>query len=239
MLFRSPTPAQAKTLKGCDSEALYYGIGMAADPVKARLCAFTEEDDEAGYFGGRALLMTIYANGRGAARDLRTATHLACGLDGAPAEMDGRVLHLQQLKAGETFSICDDVTSGYMGGQCAAHESRKAAAIREVTLTTLAKAGGYAGAPDWIALRRRLEAYADAHGSGDIDLSGTLRGAMALGAEEVVRNHFVEVLKALATNKVPAASQAAFAKADAELNRSYRAALKERSEEHTSELQSH
>src|ERR1700712_1679818 len=31
-----PTPGQAADLKGCDAEALYYGIGRPADPARAR-----------------------------------------------------------------------------------------------------------------------------------------------------------------------------------------------------------
>ena len=39
-----PTEAQKTSLKGCDSEDLYYGITGKADPVKARLCAYTQVD---------------------------------------------------------------------------------------------------------------------------------------------------------------------------------------------------
>ena len=88
-----PDAATAAALgKSCNAEALYYGIGMPADPVKARQCALIEEDAgkaspyDAGRFGGTAMLMTIYANGVGAARDLDLATALACRVDGAAAE---------------------------------------------------------------------------------------------------------------------------------------------------------
>ena len=76
-----PSAAAAAALKGCDSEALYYGIGMKADPVKARHCAFLERDaGDQGTFGGSLMLMTIYANGIGAPLDLAAATPLACGI---------------------------------------------------------------------------------------------------------------------------------------------------------------
>ena len=89
-----PDARTAASLKDCDSEKLYYGIGMKADPVRARQCAFLEmakEPDE-GIFAGRTMLMTIYANGVGAKRDLDVATHLACGLEGAPAAAAMRIL---------------------------------------------------------------------------------------------------------------------------------------------------
>lgn len=85
----------------CSSSALYYAIGEKADPAKARACAFYEigrpdlGDDP---FAGIGMLMTIYANGRGAKRDLDLATALACRLYGAPAELDGRIRHLQMMK---------------------------------------------------------------------------------------------------------------------------------------------
>src|SRR4051812_24469275 len=132
-----PDAKIAASLKGCDSEKLYYGIGMKADPVRARQCAFLEmqrEPDE-GVFAGRTMLMTIYANGVGAKRDLDVATHLACGLEGAPAEVDGRVTHLAELKAknwaGHDFDFCDDITSGLAMGYCADHAASVAAPVRE------------------------------------------------------------------------------------------------------------
>ena len=138
-----PDARTAASLEGCDSEKLYYGIGRKADPVRARQCAFLEmrkEPDE-GIFAGRTMLMTIYANGVGAARDLDVATHLACGLDGAPAEVDGRVLHLAGLKAkgssGRDFDFCDDITSGLAEGYCADHAANLAAPVREARIARL------------------------------------------------------------------------------------------------------
>jgi hypothetical protein len=62
-----PDDAAKRTLKGCTSEELYYGIGQAADPAKARLCAYLElAAGNYPLFGGSAILMTIYATGHGA-----------------------------------------------------------------------------------------------------------------------------------------------------------------------------
>ena len=93
-----PDPEQARALAGCDSEALYHGIGMAADPVRARQCALLEaagSDGRRSGFAGDAMLMTIYANGVGAERNLDLATAMACRTQGAPFEVAGRVHHLQ------------------------------------------------------------------------------------------------------------------------------------------------
>ena len=113
-------PAQAAGLADSEVEALYYGIGMAADPVQARQCALRNVDsvgaDNAFLFAGNDLLLTIYANGVGAERDLELATALACRMRGAIAEVHGRVSHLQAMKdsadPGTGFHFCDDITSG-------------------------------------------------------------------------------------------------------------------------------
>lgn len=223
-----PTPEQAKALKGCDSDALYHGIGRPADPVKARLCAFTEKEDEVGHFGGRAMLMTIYANGRGAARNLDVATHLACGLEtAAPMEHAIRIPRLHKLEPGKAFSICDDATSGQLGGICVAHEARFAIVDRDRRIAALARKEAYAASPAFAAARRAMESYASAHSGGDQDLSGTLRGAFIVGAEESVRDRFLKTLEALARNRVPPASAGTYARIDARLNTSFRAVLAE------------
>jgi uncharacterized protein YecT (DUF1311 family) len=228
-----PDARTAASLKGCDSEKLYYGIGMKADPVRARQCAFLEmqkEPDE-GIFAGRAMLMTIYANGVGAKRDLDVAAHLACGLDGAPEEMDGRVRHLAELKAkgptGHDFDFCDDITSGLAGGYCTDHRAAMAAPVREAKIARLASGFTPAQKQAFDALRRAQAAFVEAHGEGEVDMSGTARAAMEIEAEEGERDAFVDMLQRLGTGRAPAFTQAQFLAADAKLNQAYRKALAE------------
>ena len=61
--------------------------------MRDRQCAYLEHTSraDAGGFSGNTMLMIIYANGVGAERNLDLATTLACRLDGAPAEEDGRL----------------------------------------------------------------------------------------------------------------------------------------------------
>ncbi|HST75140.1 MAG TPA: hypothetical protein VLJ20_07190, partial [Acetobacteraceae bacterium] len=77
-----PNRSEAAALKGCNSEALYYGIGRPADPVRARQCAFLERGVWQGppNLSGDTVLMIIYANGVGATRNLDVAISLACQL---------------------------------------------------------------------------------------------------------------------------------------------------------------
>jgi uncharacterized protein YecT (DUF1311 family) len=228
-----PDARTAASLEGCDSEKLYYGIGMKADPVRARQCAFLEmakEPDE-GVFAGRTMLMTIYANGVGAKRDLDVATHLACGLDGAPMEVDGRVRHLAEYKAkgwtGSDFDFCNDITSGLAEGYCTDHAASMAAPVREAKIARIAAGWSPAEMQAFAALRRAQAAFVEAHGGGEVDLSGTARAAMEIEAEEAERDAFVAMLQRLAAGRAPAFTHTQFVAADAKLNQVYRKALAE------------
>jgi uncharacterized protein YecT (DUF1311 family) len=228
-----PDARTAAALKGCDSEKLYYGIGVKPDPVRARQCAFLEmqkEPDE-GVFAGRTMLMTIYANGVGARRDLDVATHLACGLEGARAEVDGRVTHLAELKAknwaGHDFDFCDDITSGLAEGYCADHAASVAAPAREAKIAQLTSGWSASDKQAFAALRSAHKAFVDAHGEGEVDMSGTARAAMEIEAEEGARDEFVDLLQRLASGRAPTLTHAQFADADAKLNAAYRKALAE------------
>jgi uncharacterized protein YecT (DUF1311 family) len=225
-----PDARTAASLKGCDSEKLYYGIGMKADPVKARQCAFLERDagDEV-VFGGSTMLMTIYANGLGAKRDLDIATHLACGIEGAPFESDGRVRHLAEAKAerwtGTDFHFCDDVTSGLAMGYCASHHERIDVAHREAALAAMMRGWTPADRQAFAPLQKAHAAWVEAHGDREVDMSGTARAAMQIGAEESAREQFFEMLRLLSRGGAPLYTRAQYRAADAALNTAYRKAI--------------
>lgn len=230
----APTAAEAAPLADCSSEALYFGIGRPADPRAARLCAFLEERradpqvTDYGFTGPRTLMM-VYANGLGAARNLDVATALACRIDGAPAEVDGRVKHLAELGAkgwqGTDFSLCDDATSGLMGGVCAGHDQLVARAEREAGLAALAAGWSPAERAAFAPLKRAEAAFADAHGRNEVDLSGTLRAALETEAEERVNAAFVALLDDLEAGRVAPAGAAEARAADDALNAAYKALL--------------
>ncbi len=82
-----PTPAEEKALAKCVSADLYFGFGQTSDPVKARKCAYAEMDrNDKTPIGGKAILMMVYANGNGAARNFDAAIKLACSIGGAPGD---------------------------------------------------------------------------------------------------------------------------------------------------------
>jgi len=229
-----PTAAQRKALKGCNSEALYYGETGAADFTKARLCAFLENDDGRGtsaeqdVFSGQTILMQLYANGLGGVRrDLDQATAYACAIDGAPAEIEGRVAHLQALKTEhqtKRFDYCDDITSGLAGGFCAARDAAIAEKGRTANTAALEARVPSGVRPALAALRKASDAFVYARG-GEVDESGTARAQMEIDAEEAVRNAFIAHLTQLMNGRWPKASPAQAKAADAELNRAYGKAI--------------
>jgi uncharacterized protein YecT (DUF1311 family) len=224
-----PSAAQAKALAGCDSEKLYYGIGVAADPVKARQCAFLEAETENGDgpFSGRAMLMTIYANGRGAAKNIDVAIHLACGIEGAPMEMLGRIDDLTQrrTKAGGDFDYCDDITSGNSGGQCAEHGAEIERAKRDSVWARLTAQWSPAEKQALVRLKAAHKAFAEAHAEGEVDMSGTLRGAFYVDAVEKLDKALLAMVQRLEAGRAPAATHVQFLAADAALNARYRKKL--------------
>jgi uncharacterized protein YecT (DUF1311 family) len=145
--------------------------------------------------------------------------------------MDGRTRHLAELKAkgwtGRDFNYCNDITSGLAMGYCAAHEADRAKPIREAKVAQLT--GGWSASEKqaFAAVQRAHSAFVDAHGSGEVDMSGTARAAMEIDAEESARDAFVDLLQRLAAGRVPAVTHARFATADARLNAAYRKALAE------------
>src|SRR5260370_35756380 len=115
-----PTPQQAKALAKCSSMNLYYGLGAPADPVRARLCAYTELGEKRAnddYFLGADTLMMVYANGRGVARNLDLALRFACEGNTMP-DSGSRVQHLVELKPKNSkepdFDVCEDLPRSVM-----------------------------------------------------------------------------------------------------------------------------
>lgn len=228
---RAPGPSTA--LKGCDSEALYYGEGRRPDYVAARLCAYRDTDAKGSDrtdspFSGEAILMQIYANGLGVPKNLDVALQFACLVDGAPAEIEGRVSHLQALKAkpdGKPFDYCDDITSGLAGGFCEGREAERAKGARSARLAALGDQVAPAARPLYATLRKASDTFIAAHGDGEVDMSGTARAQLEIAEEEASRDRFVTHLQLLLAGRWPLATAAQAASDDAALNSAYAKAL--------------
>lgn len=224
-----PDATTTAALVDCDAVTLYYGIGQVPAPVRARQCALLETQRPGSNdtpFSGTAMLMTIYANGVGAARNLELATSLACRIDGAAFEVDGRVKHLQQLLAehwrGHDFSYCDDIASGMAEGVCAAHNGSIADVKRSDELDSMSQRWTAAERTRFEQLLSAMRTYAQASGENEVDLSGSGRAAFEIEQEHQVKDTFMQLLDTLQTSSLPAASATDYQSADARLNDVYR-----------------
>lgn len=226
-----PTAAEAKALAGCDAEDLYYGFHRAPDYAQARRCAYQELDrKDAKALGGPAVLAMIYANGKGIARNLNLALRFACEAGGAPAEIEGRVQHLQQMKAAKStpkpFDFCDDITSGYMAGFCSDKEEQFKKVKRASKLDALIASWPPAERQAFEPLRAAAEKFFKSRIETEIDLSGTLRDSFMIEEQSRLENAFVNSIARFDRGQTPKFTTADFKKADAQLNATYQRALK-------------
>lgn len=203
-----PTVKQQAALRGCNSEALYFGIGMPADPVKARQCAMIERtkkrDAPFAFFEAEGILTMVYANGRGAARNYDVAIHMACRLDDAAAAMDQRIRTLDEYRRsgwnGDSFSTCDDNTSGVGRGVCADHAGKIAEQRRGERIARLKRDWTPEQSQSFDRLYASLSDYAgvahvmDCHG-------GTAHAACTIEGQQADIERFLTRIEALVQGK--------------------------------------
>jgi uncharacterized protein YecT (DUF1311 family) len=222
-----PTAEVAASLGKCSSYELYYGFNQPADPTKARLCAYDEIEKkrEDGPFSGVDMLMTIYANGIGAKRNFPLAIKLACTIEGAPAETEYRVTHLERLKKenwrGNDFSLCDDITSGMMQGFCADHFERFAKLKRSKLMKDIQAKWSEAEKADYAVLRKATDQYINVRIENEIDESGTARGAILIEQQAAMEDEFINLIQDLQRGKLPLRTSVQFNASDAVLNTVY------------------
>lgn len=220
-----PNKIDLEKLKGCHSDRYYYGIGMPIDYEKARKCAFLEiEQGDDLNFGGSALLMMIYANGYGVTRNLDLATHLACLTDGAPAEISGRINHLQAMKTQTTkniFDLCDDITSGYMEGMCQSEANDMAQAKREAELRKITAHWTEPQKQAFDSLYKEANIYFSIRAVNETDLSGTARAAEEIATQDEMQADFNLAFSHFEKGQFPSFSIADFQKSDKQLNKIY------------------
>lgn len=205
--------------EGCKPIDRYYDALRSPTPdwQAVHRCAVQERSD--------AVLMMLHANGHGVPRDIGRAIAHACRVDGAPAELAGRLEHLQRMAAEQDkapFDLCDDITSGMMMGFCAGIAQDTDSRARDAALARLAASLTPAQRARFAALRRAADAFARSVGENETDLSGTARAAMAIGAQAAVHDELLADLRAAEAGKLPAGTPAGFSAADRALNDAYR-----------------
>ena len=224
----SPPPGKLR----CDATELYYlkrdqDSTSSAEWRQVHDCAEATSDD--------AVLMMLYANGYGVARDLERAVYHACKLDSAKAEMEIRVGYLASAAAasdGQPFDLCDHITSGRMGGICAAISQGRAERVRAALLDRFA-AGLPLGARQAFARLRAAAAAFTRKSAGEVDMTGTGGPGFTFRHSGRRAEEFLDTLQKAAGGKLPAASPAQFAQLDRELNDVYRKLLDTPSEQDT------
>jgi hypothetical protein len=174
-----PSAPERAELKDCRSEDLYFGLGVAKDPVKARKCAIIEMEAEGeGDLGGpygRGLLMMVYANGAGAPRDLDLALRLACVMPSTGPEREDRVRDLAAMRAGyekaPPYDWCDAVTSSRGFALCGDRTLREQVLQRHARISALSAHWTPQQGRAFEALERSRETFIEAF-AGELEPTG-------------------------------------------------------------------
>ena len=215
-------------LKQEASDIYYYGIGAPIDYVKARKLAFIEwekDSEKSDPFGGASMLMMLYANGFGVKRNLDISIRLACAnVIGAGAEMEGRVQHLKDMKAGkstEIFDVCDDLTSGYLEGMCQSLHSELAEIKRKSTTDSVIKKWPKRDLDAYKKLCVAASPFFYERVNSEVDESGTARVAMVWAESDALEDDFLDKIIKADKCTFEHYSAADFLQADKDLNALY------------------
>lgn len=210
----------------CDAGDLYYrkrsqAVTAQAEWDQVRACAIAQRDN--------AVLMMLYANGFGVARDTGIATHHACAAESASkAEMEGRIAHLAKLPANTVFDQCDDITSGRMGAVCAGIRADLHRSVRATRIERMAASLPAPARAAFARLQAAAERYAVAAGD-EVDMQGTAAPSFVIQRQEQAREQFMQAALDAADGKLPGASAQEAAARDRQLNAVYRKLMAARS----------
>jgi hypothetical protein len=221
-----PTAEETKALAGCVARELYFGFDKTPDSVAARKCAYLEMDRGNNEpFAGKTILMMVYANGKGVARNLDLALKLGCEVPGSAGDVAGRVHQLARFKQanwkGDNFSVCDHSADRHMYRECAILDYRFDHLEREKTLDDMAAKFTVAQRKAFQSLRQEAAAYFKVEAAKGINLTGT---------HEIQENGFLErgfmsILQQLAGGDLPKFSAKEATEAEAAMNADYDKAL--------------
>jgi lysozyme inhibitor LprI len=218
-----PSPEEAKALADCVSEDLYFGFGRPADPVRARQCAYLEmEKGEKNLpFGGRAILMMVYANGKGAARNFDAAIKLGCEINGAPNDVAGNVRQLARFKqghwSGDNFSVCDHSSGRYMYLKCAILQDRFDKAERDKRLNAIVSRWNAQNQRAFQPLHQAAEGFFSAHASQEADLEATIE----VHEKAFLEKRFISMLEQCERGELPKFTAEQFSQADGSMSIEY------------------
>ncbi|MGF6117744.1 uncharacterized protein YecT (DUF1311 family) [Janthinobacterium lividum] len=227
-----PAASAVASLQQCQATDLYYDTKSMSSPKPAdwrpaRHCAMATQNS--------AVLMMLYQNGQGVQKDPLLALKYACSIDAAPAEMQGRIEHLQKINASGRgmIDLCDDITSGYMMGVCSAIDARQKQRVRTQATGKVSASMPAAAQASLQKLQAAASKFADARADYETDLSGTARAALSIAARTAELDLLAHDLREYEAGKLPASmSREQAAALDKELNAIYGKLMKKPAQTH-------
>jgi uncharacterized protein YecT (DUF1311 family) len=127
----------------------------------------------------------------------------------------------EQNWTGDNFNLCDDATSGYTQGFCAALQEKFNRITREERLDEITSRWKPPETEAFHRLQEAASAFFEASARNEVDLSGTGRAAFEIEAEAALNDEFVAALQDFEKGQLPRSSSADFIEADGELNSVY------------------
>jgi hypothetical protein len=134
----------------------------------------------------------LYVNGWGVRRNLQVARQLVCQGELASAEVEGIFAELAdranaKVTQPPAFAWCRHVTSGHNAAVCVAKAHRLAQFHRTRKLTAQAQAQPRSQQSAWLRIQKLHAVYATSHTQDEIDTSGSLGGANAIEAHDILQ----------------------------------------------------
>lgn len=217
-----PTAAEEKALANSSSLDAYFGFGQPADPVKARKCAYAEIDrNDKAPLGGKAILMMVYANGKGAQRSFDVALKFACTIGDAPGDAAGRVHQLDRLKkanwAGSNFSVCDHSSGREMYEQCAILSERFDKIERDKKFNELALKWTSGQQKAFHEFMQEADRFFQIQASHGVNLEASFE----IQEEVFLKNNLLTSLQQFENGELPKYSDDEFQRAEAEERAAY------------------
>lgn len=217
-----PSAAEAKALVNCSSVDAYFGFGQPADPAKARKCAYVEIDrGSKDILGGKAMLMTIYADAKGVPRNFDIALNLACTIGGAPGDAAGRIRELDRLKksnwTGDNFGICSHSSGHDLYQQCVILQERFDTIERDQKLDELSARWSAPEKKAFHTFREEAEKFFLVQAANGVDLEGTFE----IQEQIFQRNNLLSALEQFERGELPRYSEEEFHRAEAAEKETY------------------
>jgi hypothetical protein len=222
-----PAAQEADALANCSSKGFYFGFDKQPDFVQARKCAYVEMDHGNAHqpFGGKTILMMVYANGKSVPRNYNLALRLACEVPGEPGDVAGRVRELISFKRsrgnGGSFSICDHSAGRYMYEHCAILDDRFDHLDREKSLDSIAARWSAQEKQSFAALRSAAAEFFKIEAAKGLDLSASFE----VQERAFQERQFLDNLRHFEQGDLPKYTAKEAAQAEPGMNAAYAAAI--------------